>query len=48
MSTLAAFPAVPGGVDLDALYAPPSERIQKAVLDHLVDVHEDYLKVATF
>jgi len=48
MSTLAAFPAVPGGVDLDALYAPPAERIQKAVLDRLVDVHEDYLKVATF
>lgn len=48
MSTLAAFPAVPGGVDLDSLYAPPAERIQKAVLDRLVDVHEDYLKVATF
>lgn len=48
MSTLAAFPAVPGGVDLDAVYAAPAERIQKAVLDRLVDVHEDYLKVATF
>ncbi len=35
-------------VDLDALYAPPSERIQKAVLDHLVDFHEAYLKMATF
>jgi len=27
MSTLAAFLAVPGCVDLDALYAPPAERI---------------------
>lgn len=35
-------------VDLDALYAPPVERIQKAVLDHLVDFHIAYLKVATF
>lgn len=43
-----AFPAIPGSVDLDALYAPPVERIQKAVLDRLVDVHEDYLRVATF
>lgn len=43
-----AFPAVPGSVDLDALYAPPAERIQKAVLDHLADVHEEYLRVATF
>lgn len=34
--------------DLDALYAPPSERIQKAVLDHLVDFHERYLGAATF
>lgn len=34
--------------DLDALYSPPSEMIQKAVLDHLVDFHEAYLKVATF
>lgn len=34
--------------DLDALYAPPSEMIQKAVLDRLVDFHVDYLKVATF
>jgi hypothetical protein len=34
--------------DLDALYAAPAERIQKAVLDHLVPVHEDYLKAATF
>jgi len=34
--------------DLDALYAPPSEMIQKAVLDRLVDFHRDYLKVATF
>lgn len=35
-------------IDLDALYAPPAERIQKAVLDHLVDFHADYLKAATF
>jgi len=34
--------------DLDALYAPPSEMIQKAVLDHLVDFHERYLSAATF
>lgn len=34
--------------DLDALYAPPSEMIQKAVLDRLVDFHEAYLKAATF
>lgn len=34
--------------DLDALYDPPAERIQKAVLDHLVAFHLDYLKVATF
>ncbi|QPI50350.1 pyridoxamine 5'-phosphate oxidase family protein [Massilia antarctica] len=34
--------------DLDALYAAPSERIQKAVLDRLVPVHEDYLGAATF
>jgi PPOX class probable FMN-dependent enzyme len=36
------------GPDLDTLYDPPAERIQKAVLDHLVDFHEAYLKVATF
>ncbi|MEG1455859.1 MAG: pyridoxamine 5'-phosphate oxidase family protein [Comamonas sp.] len=34
--------------DLDQLYAPPSEMIQKAVLDRLVDFHMEYLKVATF
>jgi len=34
--------------DLDQLYAPPSEMIQKAVLDRLVDFHIEYLKVATF
>jgi len=48
MPALEAFPAVPGGVDLGALYAPPAERIQKAVLDRLVDVHQEYLRVATF
>lgn len=34
--------------DLDALYAAPAERIQKAVLGHLVPMHEDYLRAATF
>jgi PPOX class probable FMN-dependent enzyme len=34
--------------DLDALYDPPAERIQKSVLDHLIDFHVDYLKAATF
>jgi PPOX class probable FMN-dependent enzyme len=35
-------------VDLDALYAPPSEMIQRAVMDRLLDFHQEYLKVATF
>ena len=34
--------------DLDALYAPPSEIIQRAVLDHLVDFHAAYIRAATF
>src|SRR6218665_1030073 len=34
--------------DRDPLYAPPAERIQKAVLDRLVGFHEAYLKAATF
>jgi PPOX class probable FMN-dependent enzyme len=34
--------------DLDALYAPPSEMIQRAVMDRLLDFHQEYLKVATF
>lgn len=34
--------------DLDALYSPPSEMIQKAVLDRLIGSHESYLKAATF
>ncbi len=34
--------------DLAALYSPPAEMIQKAVFDNLVDVHLDYLRVATF
>ncbi|MEW5421265.1 MSMEG_1061 family FMN-dependent PPOX-type flavoprotein [Amorphus sp. 3PC139-8] len=34
--------------DLDQLYDPPSERIQKGVLDHLIDFHREYLDVATF
>jgi PPOX class probable FMN-dependent enzyme len=37
-----------GKVDLDALYAQPSEMIQKAVLDRLVDFHLEYLQAATF
>jgi PPOX class probable FMN-dependent enzyme len=35
-------------VDLDALYALPSEMIQRAVMDRLLDFHQEYLKVATF
>jgi PPOX class probable FMN-dependent enzyme len=34
--------------NLDALYDPPAERIQKAVLDRLIDFHRDYLDAATF
>lgn len=34
--------------DLDALYDPPAERIQKAVLDRLIDFHRDYLAAASF
>lgn len=34
--------------DLDALYVRPSEMIQNAVLDRLVDFHEQYLRAATF
>jgi uncharacterized protein len=37
-----------GQPKLEALYDPPSEMIQRAVLDRLVDFHLDYLKVATF
>jgi PPOX class probable FMN-dependent enzyme len=39
---------MPDTPNLDTLYAPPAERIQKAVLDRLVDFHADYLKAATF
>lgn len=35
-------------VDLDALYAPPSEMIQRAVMGRLLDFHREYLSVATF
>lgn len=35
-------------VDLNQLYAPPTERIQQAVLDHLVDFHQAYLAQARF
>jgi PPOX class probable FMN-dependent enzyme len=34
--------------NLDALYAPPAERIQQSVLDHLDVFHCDYLAAATF
>lgn len=34
--------------DLDALYAPPSQAIQNAVMDRLADFHLEYLRVATF
>ena len=34
-------------VDLNRLYAGPTERIQKAVLDHLMDFHKEYLAKAT-
>jgi len=44
MSALDALPRP----DLDALYDPPAERIQKAVLDRLIDFHRAYLAVATF
>lgn len=35
-------------VDLDTLYSQPSEMIQRAVMDRLLDFHQEYLKVATF
>ncbi|MGK6321909.1 MSMEG_1061 family FMN-dependent PPOX-type flavoprotein [Sphingomonas sp. DT-51] len=34
--------------DLDRLYAPPAESIQRAVLPRLADFHEAYLAQATF
>ena len=34
--------------DLDSLYDPPAERIQKGVLDHLLGFHIEYLQAATF
>lgn len=34
--------------NLSELYAPPSEMIVKAVLDHLLPFHLSYLKTATF
>ncbi len=40
--------AMPDRPDLDALYAPPSEMIQKGVLDHLVDFHEVHIRAARF
>lgn len=47
-SAPAAGPGRTDAPDLDALYAPPSEMIQKAVLDRLIGAHESYLKAATF
>lgn len=35
-------------VDLDRLYDPPPERIQKAVLPELISFHAEYLAQATF
>lgn len=35
-------------VDLDQLYDPPMERIQKSVLPELIGFHRDYLAKATF
>ncbi len=40
--------ATPASPDLDALYDPPAERIQKSVLGHLVEFHRQYLAAATF
>ncbi|MBB6211712.1 MSMEG_1061 family FMN-dependent PPOX-type flavoprotein [Novispirillum itersonii] len=34
--------------DLDSLYPPPSEAIQRAVLPHLIAFHRTYLEAATF
>lgn len=39
---------MPSDVDLDALYAPPAEAIQRTVLPHLLPFHEAYLAAATF
>lgn len=39
---------VNGTIDLDALYAQPAPMIRQAVRDRIVDVHEPYLKAATF
>lgn len=38
----------PNLVDLDALYAPPTLRIQQGVLPRLADFHKAYLAQATF
>jgi PPOX class probable FMN-dependent enzyme len=34
--------------DLQQLYAPPAEAIQRSVLSHLIPFHEAYIAVATF
>ncbi|WP_454917715.1 MSMEG_1061 family FMN-dependent PPOX-type flavoprotein [Xanthobacter sediminis] len=36
------------GPDLDRLYDPPAERIQKGVLSELIPFHVQYLEVTTF
>jgi PPOX class probable FMN-dependent enzyme len=40
--------STPAPPELDTLYDPPAERIQKSVLDRLVDFHRAYLTQATF
>lgn len=37
-----------GSVDLDALYAAPSDAVTRAITDHLTDFHFAYLAAATF
>lgn len=36
------------GADLDRLYAPPADAIQRAVLPYLIPFHEAYVAAATF
>lgn len=38
----------PAAPDLDQLYDPPMEHVQKAVRQELISFHEDYLRRATF
>jgi len=37
-----------GNDDLDQLYGPPGELVQRAIKNHLTDFHIDYLRQATF